>query len=129
MIMEMINTNTDDGILCVIIKADASVEVKRVDGSLEAYQQIVGGYIEPVDFTWNGRRMSAYVNEEGLIHQLPINPLLCAIVGHPVLCGDAVIVGAPDKDGETTDVCTAFAANMGTLESAIRARLVEKVVL
>ena len=118
-----------NGILCVVVNADTSIEVKRVHDGLEDYQKIVGGYIEPVDFTWNGRRMSAYVNEEGMIHGLPINPLLSLITGVPVLCGNGVIVGAPDGEGNTTDADSTFCSVMNTLAQGQANRIKEHILL
>mgnify|MGYP003110851895 CR=1 FL=1 len=118
-----------DGIRCVVVNADTSIEVKHVHDGLEDYQAIVDGYIEAVDFTWNGRRMSAYINEEGLIHGLPINPMLSLITGVPVLCGNGVIVGAPDSEGNTTDADSTFCSVMTTLAHAQDTRIKEHVLL
>lgn len=75
----------------------------------EDYTRCVDGYIEAVDVPDLGIRI--YVNEEGLIRRLPFNSRASFLWWYYVpaareslLVGDAVIVGCPDADGETTDV-------------------------
>jgi hypothetical protein len=79
-----------------------------IDG-LTAMQEAVGGYIEVVDLT--PLTASLIVNEEGKLEQRPINRratllfwiLLPSIRGRDVIVGDALIVGYPDSQGNTTD--------------------------
>ena len=78
--------------------------------SLAEYQDAVDGYIEPVDLVSQG--CTIYVNEEGLLRQLPFNPRATFIWWFYVpearqkatLVGHAVVVGVPDRTGESTDV-------------------------
>lgn len=70
----------------------------------------VGGWIESVDVPALGATI--YVNEEGLIRQLPLNPRATflwwfhvpAARQKAMLVGDAVVVGMPDRRGDSTDV-------------------------
>jgi hypothetical protein len=89
--------------------ADAPLEVREF-ATLEDYQSAVGGYIELVDIDEHGATM--YVDEEGLLRQLPFNPRAPffwwfwqpGAKNTAMLVGDAVLIGAPDEDGDTTDI-------------------------
>lgn len=77
---------------------------------LDGMQAAVGGYIQVIDLT--SLNASLVMDEEGKLAQKPINRratllfwLLFPSVRHrDVIVGDAIIVGQPDKDGNTTDV-------------------------
>jgi hypothetical protein len=79
-----------------------------IDG-LKAMQEAVGGYIEIVDLT--PLNASLVVNEEGKLMRVNINRratllfwlLFPSIRGRDVIVGDALIVGYPDSQGNTTD--------------------------
>lgn len=87
----------------------APIEPREFNG-LDDYQSAVGGWIEPVDSPSLG--VTIYVNEEGLIRQLPLNARATflwwfhvpAARQKAILVGDAVIVGLPDSRGDSTDV-------------------------
>ncbi|MEV7757826.1 DUF3846 domain-containing protein [Microbacterium sp. NPDC089180] len=87
----------------------AQIEPREFAG-LDDYQRAVGGWIEPVDIPSLG--VTIYVNEEGLIRQLPLNSRATFLWWFHVpaarqkvmLAGDAVIVGIPDRRGDSTDV-------------------------
>ncbi|BAS17577.1 hypothetical protein AHiyo8_58800 [Arthrobacter sp. Hiyo8] len=77
--------------------------------NLAGMQAAVGGYIEIIDL---GPLMaSLIINEEGKLEKLPINRratllfwLLFPSIRHrDAIVGDVLIVGHPDKDGNTTD--------------------------
>lgn len=78
--------------------------------SLADYQEIVGGYIEPVDIPALG--VTVYVNEEGLLRQLPFNSRATFLWWYFVpearqkamLVGSAIIVGLPNRQGDSTDI-------------------------
>lgn len=57
------------GILVVVAKPGARAEKVRIDGSLKAYQELVGGYIELVPggggMLFGDRGLHVYVNEDG----------------------------------------------------------------
>jgi hypothetical protein len=76
---------------------------------LSGMQAAVGGFIEVVDL--GPLTASLIVNEEGKLMKLPINRratllfwlLFPSIRGRDVIAGDAIIVGHPDNQGNTTD--------------------------
>ena len=72
-----------------IIKVDGSIEslpttVAKMD--LPAVQKIVGGYVEHVGIQGG----DLWCNEEGLLHNLPINHKATQLIGFPVV-GDVII--------------------------------------
>lgn len=71
------------------------LEERRIPNTLEACQELVGGYIEVVHIAEN---VICIVNEEGLILGLPKNPLgkRFPFVGDWFICGE--------NDDEFTDV-------------------------
>ncbi|MDQ0868988.1 hypothetical protein QFZ70_001461 [Arthrobacter sp. V1I9] len=77
---------------------------------LSSMQEAVGGYVQFIDL--GPLHASMVMNEEGKLQKLPINRratlmfwLLFPSVRHnDVIVGDAILVGLPDKDGNTTDV-------------------------
>lgn len=75
--------------------------------TLEKMQAVVGGLIEPA-FTWDSpsgknRAITGYVNEEGLIYQLPqyIMVIHVAGTGPRAVSGPMIIIGLDDSTGET----------------------------
>ena len=94
----------------IIIPADntAPLRVATLD-SLDDYQQAVGGWIEAVDIPDLGVTM--YVNEEGLIRDLPFNRRATFLWRFQVpqardvrLVGDVAIVGLTDSEGENAEL-------------------------
>ena len=81
-------------IVRTVIPADPALPRRTIEPAngkrltLEEAQAVVGGYIEPVYLP--GKRV-LYVNEEGLLHGLPLNER-ASIVGGRVLVGDALLV-------------------------------------
>lgn len=70
------------------LKIKANGGVTEVSAkTLQEKQNHVGGYIEPI-YLKEGSVM--YVNEEGLLHNLPSNPLASIIAGKPIV-GDVII--------------------------------------
>ncbi len=77
--------------------------------NLAGMQAAVGGYIEILDL--GPLTASLVVNEEGKLEKLAINRratllfwmLFPSIRGRDVILGDVLIVGYPDKQGNTTD--------------------------
>lgn len=102
----------------VIVPADSARPAQVVDAqlTLDYLQGVVGGLIEAVNLyqvlTDSGRRhvdATVFVNEEGKLIGLPVNPRatdLCALaIGgwvRDVICGDAIVVGPPGPEGEET---------------------------
>ena len=91
----------------VVLKTDGTVEVTdKLDTvpPLDVLQKGVGGYIETVPFfnKYEGKQCKAFCNEEGKLHNLPLNEHATALwveqVGSvsDVLMGDVVILsGTP----------------------------------
>lgn len=95
----------------IVIPADAESPLRRRDfARLEAYQAAVGGWIEAVDLLNFG--VTIYVNEEGLLRHLPLNSRASFLWWYHVpemrqkamLVGDAVPIGLPDRNGNSTDL-------------------------
>ncbi|AZN29358.1 DUF3846 domain-containing protein [Flaviflexus salsibiostraticola] len=95
----------------IYVPAEASepLEERQFVG-LEDYQRAVDGWIEAVDVPDLG--VTIYINEEGLLRHLDFNSRATFLWWHYVpearqqamLVGNAVIVGMPDKNGDSTDV-------------------------
>lgn len=82
---------------------------QREFATLDDYQTAVDGWIEAVEIPSLG--ITIYVNEEGLLRSLPFNPRASFLwwfhvpgAHQAMLVGNAVIVGALDENGESTDV-------------------------
>lgn len=54
----------------IVYELDKEPYIKEIDNTLEAMQEVVGGYIEPVQVATDA---IAICNEEGVIRGLPIN--------------------------------------------------------
>lgn len=72
-------------------------------------QAAVDGWIEAVDVPSLG--VTIYVNEEGLLRHLPFNPRASFLwwfhvpgAHQAMIVGNAVIVGLPDENGDSTDM-------------------------
>lgn len=95
----------------IYVPSDVSQPLEaREFTKLEDYQQAVDGSIEAVDVPDLG--ITIYVNEEGLLRHLDFNSratflwwhYVPAARQHAMLVGNAVIVGMPDKEDNSTDV-------------------------
>lgn len=92
----------------LVVEPDGTVRKVEIDNEdLSSYQEIVGGYIEAI----TGKIATVYVNEEGLILNLPVNPSVSIFVSrflwdgaYSRLNGTALIVGPPDEEGFDTPV-------------------------
>jgi hypothetical protein len=92
----------------IVIKPNEVPETYRLDGppSLDVLQRHVNGYIERVRVRCLGKVRDAYVNEEGLLYQMPFNPRATSMLAPP-FAGNTMIVGnlvvwVPDpKPGST----------------------------
>lgn len=79
----------------VVMKPDALPDVQDIPNTLEALQELVGGYVEVVTV---GDNVAVVCNEEGRLDGLPY----CATIGDVQFVGNIAIVGT---DGcEFTDV-------------------------
>lgn len=77
----------------IVIPVTGSVEAREIDGSLESMQALVGVYIQPIQLKG---RTTLWVNEEGLIHGLPLNVRASNLARQP-LVGDTFIEN-PSKE-------------------------------
>ena len=85
--------------------------VTNVNGGYKELQSLVGGLIEGVESPSNpndnrlqfSESFSGYVNEEGLILGLPFNTLASILFG-AYLCGDCVVTGGVDDEGNDMDI-------------------------
>ena len=93
------------------IPAEAEEPITELEVfKLEDYQAAVGGWIEPVDLPDLG--VTIYVHEEGLVLGLPFNSRAAFLWWYFVpearqkamLVGPALVVGLPDRNGDSTDI-------------------------
>lgn len=89
----------------IVIPVEGPVREANVDG-YEAMKEVVGGWVEGVTL----RQARMYVNEEGLLRGLPVNPRASAlylfthgIISTPIV-GDVLILGPIVDDGEDSDI-------------------------
>ena len=76
-----------------------SITETEIENTLEALQAAVDGFIETVTLVQD--RAVMLVNEEGLLRDLPLNPVASAVANTQIV-GTAIVVGV---DGEEfTDV-------------------------
>ena len=97
----------------IVIPAEAEKPLEQHEfASLEDYQAAVGGWIEAVDLLDLG--VTIYVNEEGLMRHMPFNSRASFLWWYHVpaarqktmLVGDAVLVGLPDRNGDSIDLAS-----------------------
>lgn len=120
----------DTRISALILYSDASSEYPPrpypVTPTVEVYNKVVKGYIEGVHLELpDGTRAVMYVNEEGRIHGLPINPLATSVArqlnryfGDPYILGNAIIVGVSGCDD--ADVPPAITAAVQAIHTELR---------
>ena len=82
----------------VVKKVGQKPEVNEIQGTLEEYKEIVGGYIECFDVIDN---IVCICNEEGKLNGLPAN----FIFGRDVIVGDVFFCTAGEEDFESLDDC------------------------
>lgn len=96
----------------IIIDTTGNISVNKLD-DLKSLQDIVGGYIEHISFPFkNNCVLSGFINEEGKILNLPINKMASLLwmksnnwdKPYDVLCGNVVVTGSVDKEGNTKDI-------------------------
>lgn len=78
--------------MATLLKTDGTREVNVNIDTLKRKQELVGGLIELVHIN-EGRVL--IVNEEGLIHRLPLNHQATGICGHPIV-GDVILCNTND---------------------------------
>lgn len=87
-----------------------ALDLNKADSELSVLQNAVGGWIQAVDLK-DG--MNMYLNEEGKVHGLDLNPVATKYwedsygVDTDIIVGDVVFTGLPDENGDTTSITTA----------------------
>lgn len=106
----------------LIIPADLELPTRVADltGGLGELQEIVGGYVRPLTLAGSGASM--YLDEEANLKRgIPENPRAAAIVdfmgARVTILGDVVILGAPDAEGNDTDLSETA---VGMLQATIK---------
>jgi hypothetical protein len=93
----------------VVLFTDGTYE-ERVFKQLKDYQDAVKGLIEIVGLYdgFGNNFATAYVNEEGLMHGLPLNSFGSALSfmlgNNPTLVGNMIVVGVDDGNGYDTNI-------------------------
>lgn len=93
----------------IIIRTNGDIENFEYQGSYTEIGQVVGGYIEAVNF--GSKPYFCYVNEEGKLNGLEENKIATTLwynSGQIVmlgdyLAGDVVVFGQVDEEGNDTD--------------------------
>lgn len=108
----------------VIIPAEGEPYIQEIKGKTVDYETLsqgVGGWIECVGLDIN---LDLWVNEEGKLNGLPINPVATLLwekyLGKTdIIVGDAVITAGSDNEGETLGFdendAESFTAMLGAL--------------
>lgn len=80
---------------CLLVKPYELPEVVEIDNTLEAKQELVGGYIECA-YLPNDEEVVIICNEEGKINGLQLN----RDIGHDIIAGPFLIVGDDYENGD-----------------------------
>lgn len=95
----------------IVVFPDGKAEKRPFDESgdtLKPLQEAVGGWIERLGGDCPDKLIDydCYVNEEGLIYNLPMNPIATDLYGwYSRICGNMVIVGR--RENEYGEICSA----------------------
>jgi hypothetical protein len=103
------------------IDADGVASMHKPDpGDLRAWQDLVGGFIEPIF----GPGWCGYVNEDGRNDGLAFNPVASMLVrdmgglGYGLLVGPVLFFGPADEQGDPTDLPEFLLAEAAVLLAA-----------
>lgn len=80
---------------CLLVKPDELPQEIEIDNTLEAKQEIVGGYIECV-YLPNDDSVVLICNEEGKINGMKLN----RDIGHDIIAGPFLILGDDYENGD-----------------------------
>ncbi len=80
---------------CLLVKPYELPKVIEIDNTLEAKQELVGGYIECV-YLPNDNNVVLICNEEGKINGMKLN----RDIGHDIIAGPFLIVGDDYENGD-----------------------------
>jgi hypothetical protein len=93
-------------VLAITLNAEGEakeVELTEGESQLDKLQEAVGGLVQAVDFTPN---LTIWVNEEGKLIGLPINPMATFLWERyfgltDFICGNVIFTGGTGEEGET----------------------------
>ena len=118
-------------IKALLVNADGSTEhitlPRDYSLQLEVLQQHIGGRIDVIHMLReDGQCADAIINHEAKILNLPVNELATAAFGPEDLipedgiAGVMVVMGAPDEDGEETNISEDLADEITAMEHLYR---------
>lgn len=87
--------NIKEKLKSLLIKPNELPEIVEIDNTLEAKQNLVGGYIECV-YLPNDNNVVLICNEEGKINGMKLN----RDIGHDIIAGPFLIVGDDYENGD-----------------------------
>ena len=87
--------NIKEKLKSLLIKPNELPEIVEIDNTLEAKQELVGGYIECV-YLPNDNNVVLICNEEGKINGMKLN----RDIGHDIIAGPFLIVGDNYENGD-----------------------------
>lgn len=93
----------------LVITADGQIspEADKEINKIEYLQKVVGGWIEAVELNSFSFECIMWLNEEGKLDSLPINPLATTLFEHSfgfgtdIIVGDVVLTGGYNDEGYT----------------------------
>ena len=105
-----------------IVNVDGNIEIKNLNG-YDDLSSSVQGWLEALRFSTG---MTGYVNEEGKLKNLPLNPLATYICNKmsvglsfsDYIVGPMVCVGPVDSEGEDTDLSSEMIAEVISLQKS-----------
>lgn len=83
----------------VYLPVEGEPREEEINGRLEDYQGLVGGFIEYVPYMFRGESCTMIVDEDGLIKGRPLNSIASLMVNQPIV-GDVVIIGSAYGHGQ-----------------------------
>lgn len=88
----------------LLVEPKKKPRVVEIDDTLEALQELVGGYIEPI-YPFDDE-VALVCNEEGKINGLPLNRALYDEDGemYELIAGNFFIIGAPEDSDRFTSL-------------------------
>ncbi|MBQ2972389.1 MAG: DUF3846 domain-containing protein [Ruminococcus sp.] len=88
----------------LLVEPEKKPRVVEIDDTLEALQELVGGYIEAI-YPFEDE-VALICNEEGKITGLPLNRALYSYEGemYEIIAGNFFIIGAPEDSEDFTSL-------------------------
>ncbi len=97
-------TNKENIRKVLLVEPEKKPRVVEIDDTLEALQELVGGYIEAI-YPFEDE-VALICNEEGKITGLPLNRALYSDEGemYEIIAGNFFIIGAPEDSEDFTSL-------------------------